>query len=42
MATNEVVAAVTSGDVAFRAIGPTELKGVAEPVELHRAIRVEP
>jgi len=38
--TSEVVAAASSVAVAFEAMGPTELKGVVEPVELHRVVRV--
>jgi len=39
--TSDVVAAISSGDVAFEPIGRTELKGLVAPVQLHRAIRAE-
>ena len=37
--TGHVVEHAGSVAVAFEAIGATELKGIAEPVELFRAIR---
>jgi class 3 adenylate cyclase len=35
--TGDAVAEVTSSDIAFEDLGPTDLKGVAEPVRLFRA-----
>jgi adenylate cyclase len=40
VATSDVVAALSSDAVAFEAMGPTELKGVAEAIELHRVVRI--
>ena len=41
LVTSEVVAAVSTAAVTFEAMGPTELKGVVDPVELHRVVRLD-
>jgi adenylate cyclase len=39
LVSDQVVAECTGGEVAFEPIGPVALKGVADPVRLHRAAR---
>ena len=39
LVSDQVVAECTDGAVAFEPIGPVPLKGVADPVPLHRAAR---
>jgi adenylate cyclase len=42
LVSDQVVAQCTDGAVTFEPIGPVSLKGVADPVPLHRAARRAP
>jgi adenylate cyclase len=42
LVSDQVVAECAGGDISFEPIGPVPLKGVIDPVPLHRAIRQDP
>jgi adenylate cyclase len=42
LVSDQVVAECPAGPVGFEPIGPVALKGVADPVPLHRAVRKAP